>query len=325
MPFDHELKLGRALKHLQDLNVKVNAWVKEAHYTVRYAYEPNASWDGPVPPGLADAPPGTARSYLAGAVFPPGQPHVAPTGAPFGQGLLTAYVTAEHPPSDPISLLVGDALHNLRSSLDLLAFALASAHTKPLPKELADRSEFPIFGDENRKGIPGSGAAMFGARTRTGDPAPNSGLSKIQGWHPDAQTVVEGLQPYKRGKDFRSDPIWLIHDLDRVSKHRLLHPAVAAFSGTSWEVMMTRNIKAIGPGFYESRAGTLGTDTPIARVFGVHPIDPSADVHMEIHPALDAAFGDTARSAEGKPLMATLAELYKYVAVTVVPQLAPFL
>src|SRR6266498_3307458 len=58
-------------------------------------------------------------------------------------GWTTFFATAEQPPVDPISLLVGDCLHNLRSALDLLAYALAQRYTVPLPQEVAESSEFP--------------------------------------------------------------------------------------------------------------------------------------------------------------------------------------
>ena len=244
--FDHELKLGRARKHLQDLNGVVGPWIEQKHYRVRYEYEPDRAWAGPIPPAKHELPRGGSRMYLGGAVTLPGLPPFDATDAVFGQGVLTAYVTAEQPPTDPISLLIGDAMHNLRSALDVLAFSLAAAHTKPLPKEIADRSEFPIFGNEN-----GDGRDLFHrVNKKTGRPAFGSGLIKIDGWHPGAQAAVERLQPYKRGNEFRSDPLWLLHELDRISKHRLLHVGIAASAGTGWKLeppVEALNIRAIGP------------------------------------------------------------------------------
>src|SRR5579862_235750 len=50
---------------------------------------------------------------------------------------------------DPVPLLIGDYLHNLRSGLDHLALELAASHTTPLTDKLIEDSEFPIFGDED--------------------------------------------------------------------------------------------------------------------------------------------------------------------------------
>ena len=56
------------------------------------------------------------------------------------------------PPADPISVLIGDCLFALRSGLDQLAYALASAYTEPLPTAIGEASEFPIFGDQGGRG-----------------------------------------------------------------------------------------------------------------------------------------------------------------------------
>ena len=324
MTFDHDLKLRRALKHLNDLDAYVGTWIGQKHYRVRYEYEPDYRWDGPIPPGKVGVPPDTWRSYLAGSAFMPNQPK-EPMTDEFGVGRYMAFVTAEQPPADPVSLLIGDTLHNLRSCLDVLAFALASAYTKPLTKEMANTSEFPIFGDEDGEGHGGMGSIRFHERTKSERPSARSALAKISGWHPDAQAVVEGLQPYKRGKDFRSDPLWLVHDLDRISKHRLLHPALAAFAGTLWDVNKARNIRAWGPGFLDSYGGVLEPDTPIGGIVGVQRIDPNAKVEMPIAPALAVVFGPTASGANGKEILPTLAELYNHLAAKVIPALAPYL
>ena len=324
MAFDHELKLGRAVKHLEDLRKEVANWVGGDHHTVRYEFDPQSTWAGPVPPGPAGS--DTARYFLAGPVFIPGLgPGTAPPGVQFGQGLVTALASAERPPSDPISLLIGDTLHNLRSALDNLAYSLASAYTQPLSQKIADASEFPIFGDEDRQGNTGVGGSLFNQRDRRGNPARGSGLSKIEGWDPGAQTVVEGLQPYKQGKDFRTDPLWILHELDRLDKHRLLHTTVAAAAGTLWDISAFRNIRCIGPGFVESCSTTIETDTSIGRICGVHLIDPSSEMHVEIRPVLFVAFTAGAPVAGGQPVVETLAAIYNYIATTVIPLLASYL
>ena len=319
MTFDHELKIKRAYKHLQDLNAAIGSWVEEKHYRVREEFDPEARWPGPISLRTAYAP----GYRLAGAVFPGGVPHVDPIDPVFGKGVLTVSVTAEQPPLSPISLLIGDALHNLRSALDLLAFALANAYTKPLPEEVADRSEFPIFGDEDGHGGTGVGSARFYARTKAGKPAHGSGLAKISGWHPVAQAIVEGLQPYKRGDECRSHPLWVLHELDRISKHRLLHTTATGSAGTGWDVDRTRNVACIGPGFIQPLGGLLQTDTPVIRYWGVHVIDPDREVKMEVQPVIEVVFDASVANAE--PVAGTMAVLYGYITEIVLPALTPYL
>ena len=126
-------------------------------------------------------------------------------------------LSADRPPPDLFSVVIGDCLHGFRSALDALAYELASAHTKPLTDEIAEQSEFPIFGNSD-----GKGAQRFA----------NGGRRKIRGIHPDAQAIIETLQPYHKG-DWGTFPLWVLHDLDRIKKHRLLHSVVAATSAAS--------------------------------------------------------------------------------------------
>lgn len=328
MTLDHELKLGRAFKHLMDLQTEGDRWVGGDHHTIRYEYDPDARWDGPVPPGNPN-PDTMSTYYLASGVFIPGQgPGTIPNGVGFGWGKMEALVTAEQPPNDNLSVLIGDFLHNLRSCLDNLAYTLAASHTSPLPDDLAHSSEFPIFGDEDRAGNTGVGSAMFHQLRKNGDPAPGSGLHKIRGWHPDAQTAVEGLQPYHRGNAYGEDLLWLLHDLDRIDKHRLLHTTVASSFGTLMEPGTSRNIRCIGPGFMRVFGGAVDTDTPIALIYGIHPIDPSTEVHVEIRPALDIGLEPqtpVASVATRTPLVRLLTDIYTHIGGTVIPSLTPFL
>ena len=328
MALDYELKLGRAFNHLTGLQTEVSGWLGGDHHTIRYEYDPNARWDGPVPPGNPD-PATMSTYYLAGGVFIPNQgPGTVPDRVGFGWGKLEAFVTAEMPPNDTLGVLIGDFLHNLRSCLDNLAYSLAASYTSPLPDDLADSSEFPIFGDENRAGNTSVGSAMFHHVTRSGDPVPGSGLHKIRGWHPDAQTTVEGLQPYYRGTAYREDLLWLLHDLDRIDKHRLLHTAVASSFGTLMEPGASQNVRCIGPGFMRVFGGAVETDTPIALIYGLHPIDPGAEMHVEIRPAFDLGLDPqtpVAPFATRMPLMRLLTDIYTHIGGTIIPALTPYL
>jgi hypothetical protein len=316
------LKLRRALKHLKDLNGAVGIWLNGDHHTVRYEYDPDVRFNVEAP---ILGPPG-GNYMLAGPVFIPGQgPGTAPEGIEFGQGKMTAFATAEKPPVDPFGLLIGDALHNLRSALDALAYALALAFTNPLPKEIANSSEFPIFGDEDWEGTPNVGSNLFHQTTKKGNPAPGSGLFKIRGCDPRVQTIIEGLQPYKRGKDFRTHPLWIMHELDRINKHRLLHTTVAAFYGTEWHTAGFTNVRCVGPGMIVSLGGTIETDTPIGRIYGIHPIDPDVEMYVEIQPAIDIAFAPGTPSVENVSVLKSLQNLYGYIATEVLPPLGGFL
>src|SRR5215210_7016679 len=121
-------------------------------------------------------------------------------------------------PADDLSLIVGDCLQCLRTALDHLAFELASAFTFPMTDDIEKDSEFPILSDVDRHGNFGAGPHKW-----------SSSKPMVCGMDPDAQTVIEGLQPYKRGNAYTDDPLWRLHELNRIDKHRLLHVVGASF------------------------------------------------------------------------------------------------
>lgn len=109
-------------------------------------------------------------------------------------------------------LTIGDCLHNLRSALDNLAYELAVRHhgSSPLPEPFDRRSEFPIFGDRE-----------WTTRERR---------NKIGRIHPRAQAIIKRLQPHNRGDEFASDPLWMLHELNNMDKHRAPHITQVAIS-----------------------------------------------------------------------------------------------
>jgi hypothetical protein len=103
-------------------------------------------------------------------------------------------------------MLTGDAVHNLRSALDHLAWSLAGAS--------ADRhTEFPIFIDE----------AKFRDKGRT----------KMRGMPSQAKKIIKSLQPYKRphGLPEEKEPLWLLQSLDIEDKHRTLNLVASGVMG----------------------------------------------------------------------------------------------
>jgi hypothetical protein len=242
-------------------------------------------------------------------------------------GSIVFLATAEDPPEDPLSLLIGEFLHNMRSALDNLAFALACSFTAPLPNDVAKASEFPIFGDKD-----GQGHAIFSETTSKGDPTRRSGLHKIQGWDPRAQTEVERLQPYHRGPSYEDDPLWILHELDRINKHRLHHGVVGHTDGFMWDPMGSVNLREIVPAdggsiALHSLGVTVETDTPIARFCNARivPIDPSKEVNVKIVPALAITFSKATPIVEHERVTKVFRSIYSHVRGVVLPALTPYM
>jgi hypothetical protein len=64
-------------------------------------------------------------------------------------------------PPNCISLLIGDAVQNLRSALDHTVYALAESRLGTLSIEIEEGLMFPIVGNQNRKGQPSDGEAIL--------------------------------------------------------------------------------------------------------------------------------------------------------------------
>lgn len=110
------------------------------------------------------------------------------------------------------SLELGDAVHNLRSALDHLAWALVSDFGEKRPGSWV---QFPIFTDDTEDGWTNP---KRGAR-RT--------LAAI---HPVHARMIEGIQPYQWrsiGKDPTQHPLAHLAKLDNDDKHRLLTTLIA--------------------------------------------------------------------------------------------------
>ena len=128
----------------------------------------------------------------------------------------------ESPPTE-LSLIVGDAIQNLRAALDHTVYALADRHSGPLSLEIEESLMFPIVGHINRKGRPANGADIFKSAV---------GRGQLAGVPDPAIEVIETMQPYYHYPDwttdgFRFTPLWRMHDLSRIDKHRRIHLTTA--------------------------------------------------------------------------------------------------
>lgn len=207
----------------------------------------------------------------------------------------------ETPPAD-FALILGDCLHNLRSALDNLVYELIVAcHGDPPPAELVKRSEFPIFGDK---------VMNAGERKK-----------KIGGIDPGAQAEIEGLQPHNRGQNYESDPLWRLHQLSNVDKHRLPHfvlfkPIAAAYHSSSFGV--------IGPQNIEWRYGPI-EDGAIVALYDRPAGISDAEMNMYFSPLFSIGFGHGLPIVENKWVLRELVELRNHITKEVLPLLIPYL
>lgn len=147
--------------------------------------------------------------YAAFDAFRDDHPHEVGIKTDPQTGDVTYYLT--HVPEIPLDLplMAGDALHNLRSTLDHLAYKLVvAAGNAP-----GEKTAFPIYESQ--------------AKYEEYSPR------RLLGMHPLAIRKIDALCPYKGGgggSPFRpgspylggSDLLWILHKLDIIDKHRLI-------------------------------------------------------------------------------------------------------
>jgi hypothetical protein len=214
-----------------------------------------------------------------------------------GDYILRARVLGQ--PPDRWGALIGDCLFNLRAALDHLAFDLAFAFARgPLSKGVTERSEFPIFRDR---------------------PTGNKVLSdRIGGIDPGAQTIIDGLQPYQRGADYHSHPLWALHELNNIDKHRVHHLTVAADQGGSFRL---KNARFVNEPVY--RFGGLHENAEIIR-YRVAAIDPEQEMEVNFKPTFLVSMTQTSGDVLA-PVVGLLRKITGYIRMTVLPPLVPFL
>ena len=109
------------------------------------------------------------------------------------------------PVPGPIRAIVGDAIQNLRTTLDYLAQALVVANHRTPSKD----TSFPILKGD-----------------LCSEPYKTAFEGKVKGMGNKAIEAIKRLKPYKGG----NDPLYRIHALNNRDKHRLLLAAGCAAS-----------------------------------------------------------------------------------------------
>ena len=121
---------------------------------------------------------------------------------------LIYYVSNIQPVPNPIALMAGDAIQNMMSALDHLAYQLVCASTNDDPPN-PNWIYFPIQDD----------ATKYEAKK----------LGKIQGARQTAIDAIDAIKPYKGGNDL----LWMLYRLNNVEKHRLLFTVGSMFQSVN--------------------------------------------------------------------------------------------
>ena len=110
---------------------------------------------------------------------------------------LIYYVTSVEPVPDCLPLIAGDAIQNLMTALDHLAYQIVCKDTGDNPPN-PNWIYFPIADD----------AKKYEAKKR----------GKMEGVLQKSLDAIDAVKPYKGGNDF----LWALYRLNNIEKHRLL-------------------------------------------------------------------------------------------------------
>lgn len=141
-------------------------------------------------------------------------------------GDLDRYTVRAHPLPKDVPLILGDAIHNLRASLDLLAGDLAE------------------LSGQDRKGV------RFPFCKEEGKFDTVLKWSKFKRASPDLVSMVRVLCPWEGA-------LRALHDLDLADKHEMILPTLTFLQGTNFRMWM-------GPETVEMSLGMSATATPIS-------------------------------------------------------------
>lgn len=219
---------------------------------------------------------------------------------------------AAFPPDEIWGPIIGDAVHNLRSALDHLAWNLATDQARA---ETPRRIEFPIILDDPDKDAEARGK-----------------LKRLLGClRPETHAVIDGSQPYKTGDSHH--PLWLLQALWNTDKHRTLHTTGFAYilaANLSESSEYGYNGWAWGPFGdrfdSENRTPLGGGRTFIPALASAKPLQHVMDTYEGV--TFDVILGHTRRTISpdepygGLPIRQVLRRLQRYVIEDVVKPLS---
>ena len=192
------------------------------------------------------------------------------------------------PPRD-MPLTIGDAVHNLRSALDHLAWQLVEANGQTPSKDTA----FPIF--------------------ETADKYKKHSASRVEGMSTGAISLINAIQPYQGG----NDDLWELHRLDILDKHRLQYVVEYSDVPTRLKVVSHVGTSIVHQFVDPNDIGMLHDGAKLA-LEGSHV----GDVQTSLDLTIDIAFRDS-QTAYGKPVLPFLYKVANLVD-SIANQFAPF-
>jgi hypothetical protein len=203
----------------------------------------------------------------------------------------------KRPPLLRWGTIIGDAIQNLRSALDHIVYTISyRSNSSGFMND--ETTEFPICDNFD---------ALRGPHRRTWGP-----FHQIRGIPKDAQAIIEGLQPYHRGKEsLQADPLWILREMSNIDKHRTIHP-------TGWTAhSIYLDITQLAPGvrihrLWSRPIGAIENNAILAEVEYSAPLATYATMYMDKEFLFTIAF-DQDTPLAGQQVQVALWNLAVYV------------
>jgi hypothetical protein len=214
---------------------------------------------------------------------------------------LIYYVASVREAPPVLAAVAGDALQNLRSALDHLAYELVLLGTGG--RGPTRHVYFPISDDA--------------AKYKTETPG------KVQGMRPEAMKAIDAIKPYGGGNDV----LWRLHKLNNVDKHRTLILVGSAYRSANLGAHVSEMMRKLQPDIPIPKIDAYFR--PADRLFPLKVGDellidaPDAEESPGMDFQFDVAFGEPG-IVEDAPLLEALQEMAGVVA-DAIGQLRPLL
>lgn len=210
-------------------------------------------------------------------------------------------VRAEKEPPD-VGVEIGECLFNLRSALDHLAYSLWVAHSGAPSERERLAIAFPIC--RSPEAFRGSAPQAIG---------------KIA---PQAQGLIEAMQPYSGGGEYRRHWLFALNTLCNIDKHRHLHTVFAVVRHSQLTLTAPPGMRlAVVPTRDLGRRAEHGAELLRFRVVSG---EPNSLVRLKGRLEFELAF-DEESSEYNVPVLSTLNGFRDSIIEHILPALEPFL
>jgi hypothetical protein len=217
--------------------------------------------------------------------FEEAEPYSVVSYCELDTGHLVFKVRGSDQPPLKWSAIAGDAIHNLRSALDLLVCEVVRANDNPV--------------------FEGTGFPVFKSAKACADEFKGRPPGQVKGAPQRAVDFIKKASPYKGA----NNPFWRLHQLDIEDKHKLL-VVVVMEQGFGLHILGAINtVEVFLPNNVEV---PLKDGTEIYRIAARGVDDPVAQMRMYPKFAFGVAFGEV-EVVKGKPLVPTLHEIAQFV------------